>query len=355
MRKLLVLLSVITSFLFSLFLSFSQTSTGADPFAFFKPSVTIGPGDRAQLDSGHPITHVLQGTDAEVGLVAAIPVNADGDRLVAWVNRIEEWKKNERVLAVGRFSDPPRIEDLDGLELDDHDLAAIRSCRPGSCELKLSADEMTQLQHASTQAGEGSSSALQRAFRQMILERVQNYLKTGQIPPNEDHHKKVLPAARFESLLEHTPFLMHGVPKLAEGLRDHPIAGDPEDDWFLYWSKERLARKAMVSVTQVTIVRNNAPGLPDAMAVDKDIFSSHYINASLSVTALMRGDSEKSNYLVYVNRTEVDVLHGMFEHMVRWEINHRMKDASGVLEQFRRRLESGPPPELQSSPSARGQ
>jgi hypothetical protein len=332
-------------------MSASQSGAESDPFAFFQPAVRISPGERAQLDRGQPITHLLQGGDSELGLVAVIPVNADGDRLVAWVRQIEEWKKNERVLAVGRFSDPPRIQDLDALDLDGHDVDAIHSCHPGNCELKLSAAEMDQLRHATAQSGKGSSSGAQEAFRQMILARVQEYLTSGELPPNEDHHKKVLPEGHFESLLQHMPFLMDRVPKLAEQLQAPPTAGDSGIDSFLYWSKEHLARKAIVSVTQVTIMQNHAPGLPDALVVDKDIFCSHYINASLSVTALVRGDSGRSNYLVYINRTEVDMLHGMFGGAVRWGIDRHLKDASAALEDFKRRLESGPPPSQHSSPA----
>jgi hypothetical protein len=51
------------------------------------------------------------------------------------------------------------------------------------------------------------------------------------------------------------------------------------------------------------------------------------------------------NYLVYVNRSQVDVLRGMFGGIVRWFIEHRLKDeAAEVLQGLRRRLESGEPP-----------
>ena len=94
----------------------------ADPFVFFQPSVTITADDRHQLDRGEPIARVLPGEDLEVAMFAAVPVGIDGDRLVAWMRRIEELKKSSYVLAIGRFSDPPRIEDLAGLTLDDEEL-----------------------------------------------------------------------------------------------------------------------------------------------------------------------------------------------------------------------------------------
>ena len=324
----------------------STSRPGPDPFGFFEPSITITGSERSQLDGGQPIARVLEATGPEVAVLAAVPVSVDGDRLVAWEQRIEELKKNRYVLAIGRFSDPPRIEDLANLELDDHDVAAIRSCRPQHCELKLSADEMAQLQRA-----EGKGDAIQQAFRQMILDRVKQYLANGQLPPDQDHHQQVQPGSRFDSLLDHTPFLADHLPQFTEDLRNSPSKPQTGVETFLYWSKEHVARKAVISVTQLSILRSRDPGMPEALIVGRDIFSTHYVNASLSITALIRG-AGRTNYLVYVNRTDVDVLHGMFGGMIRRSIQDHLKDSANVLEDLRKRLESGEPPPAGSNASA---
>jgi hypothetical protein len=89
------------------------TSSSVDPFAFFQPSVTVTADDRSKMDEGDPIAHVIASKNPEVGVWAAVPVNIDADRLVSWMHRIEELKKSAYVLAIGRFSNPPRLEDLD--------------------------------------------------------------------------------------------------------------------------------------------------------------------------------------------------------------------------------------------------
>lgn len=323
----------------------SSSQAGPDPFAFFGPSVSISPNERAQLERGTPFARALPTKGSEVAMVAAIPVNVNGDRLVAWERQVAQMKKEASVLAVGRFSDPPRIEDLDGLELDNGDVAAIRSCRPENCEIKLAGAEMTQLKQAETAAKGDSREAVQQAFRQIVLNRVQQYLATGQIPSDEDHHTPVQAAPHFETLLDHTPFLGDRLPDLTAILRDSPSKPRPGVESLLYWSKEHLARKAMISVTHETIVRYQDPGMPDTLVVARDIFCSHYINASLSVTALMRGDGSGPNYLVYVNRTEVDVLHGLLAGVVKHSIEGRLKNATKVMTDLRQRLESGDPPQ----------
>ena len=322
----------------------------ADPFEFFQPSIVITAGERARLDQGNPFARVLEANGLEVAVLAGIPVNIDGDRLVAWERKIEDLKKSPYVLQIGRFSDPPRMEDLAGLELDSSDVKSIRSCRPGDCELKLSGEEMARLQRSAEHSGH-QSSEVQQAFRQVILDRVQQYLANGQIPADEDHHKRMDPSSRFGSLLNHMPFLTERLPELAKTLREFPMNTGPGVESFFYWSKERLARKVMISVTHVTMVRNQDPGLPEVLIIGKDVFSTHYIDASLSVTALMRGETNGTNYLVYVNRTEVDVLHGVFGGMIRKSIQDHMKNAGKVLMDLRERLESGDPPQEVRGPA----
>jgi len=317
-----------------------SASVPIDPFSFFQPSVTITADDHSKMDGGHPVAHVLAGRDSEVGVWAAVPVNIDGDRLVAWMRRIEELKKSSYVPAIGRFSNPPRLDDLADLSLDDDDMADLAACHPDHCDLKLSAAEMTALQHEASQPD-----ALQQRFRQIVLDRVNVYLSGGAIGPYADTVGEVWPAQAFDRVLEHSPFVTLHASSFAESLRSARAPSMPGVESFLYWSKERLGGKPTVTVTDVRIFRPENPRLPEVVVAGKQIFATHYVEASLGVTALVRGESGRSNYLVYVNRSELDLVHGTLGGLVRWFIQRRLKaDAGEVLQGLRRRLESGEPP-----------
>ena len=313
-----------------------------DPFAFFEPSFAVTQDDRRELARGEPVAHILGGADLEIATFAAVPVTIDGDRLVAWMRRIGELKKSAYVLAIGRFSDPPRIADLADLSLDDDELMQLQSCRRQSCDLKLSAREMMQLQNAATAAPGDGKNATQQAFREVLLARLRLYLTAGEIAAYEDAKMPVWPAARFASVLQHTVFLTAGWPRFAEHLRASPAPAAADVESFIYWSKERLADKAVVSMTHVSIMRGHGQGLPDVLVAGRQIFATHYFNASLGLTALMRGETGGPNYLVYVNRSELDVLDGPFAGLIRWFIGKRLKaEAAGALVGLRRRLQGG--------------
>jgi hypothetical protein len=119
----------------------------------------------------------------------------------------------------------------------------------------------------------------------------------------------------------------------------------PGVESFLYWSKERLAGKPIVGITEVNIWRSNEVGFPEVLIAGKEFFATHYIRASPGVTMLVRGESERSNYLVHVNGSQVDALGGVFGGMVRWFAERRLTaEAADVMQGLRRRLESGEPP-----------
>jgi hypothetical protein len=319
--------------------------TIADPFAFFGPSVVVSADDRRQLDRGEPVARILPGKDRQIAIFAAIPVNIDGDRLVAWMRQIAELKKSRHVQSIARFSDPPSIDDLTTLSLNDEDLAQIRKCRPTDCAMKLTGLEMRQLQRAADEAGAAWNVALQDAFRRLVLQRVEAYLQGGHaaLRQYEDEEGRDSLEASFSRLLEQSAFLTRGLPSFAAYLNQYPQAAMPSVESFVYWSKEGVSGKPIISATHVSMVRHDNGTLPDVIVAGKEIFATHYVNASLGLTAIMRG-SDGQNYLVYLNRSEVDVLGGFFGGFVRMVMGRRLKaEASDVLRGLRNRLESGEP------------
>jgi hypothetical protein len=321
-------------------------ATSVDPFAFFRPSIAVSADDHRELERGEAIARVLGGTERQIGVFAAVQVNVDGDRLVAWTRDIVKLKKSPYVIAFGRFSDPPRMQDLDGLILDDEDLSAIRRCRRGDCGVKLAGEEIDRLRLTLAEAGDNWKPAVQDAFRQIVLQRVDRYLSNGlgAMPGIEDRDGTLSLDARFSSLLNRSLFLTASAPWFAEYLGRYPRTPIAGVESFIYWSKERLGGKAIISATHVSILRSSDRGLPDALVAGKGIFATHYVNASLGLTAIMRGRPGSPNYLAYVNRSEVDVTGGVFGGLVRAIMERRLrKEASTVLLGLRQRLESGEP------------
>lgn len=313
-----------------------------DPFVFFRPAVVITPDERRIIDTGQVVVRVLPAPEEEVAVLAAVRLEAGGETLVAGVRHIAELKKGPFVLAIRRFSDPPNLRDLDGLALDREDLEAIRECRPSQCKIKLSRQELERLRRVAADSGAQWKSALQEAFQGLVLERVRAYRARGHrgISEYNDHATPVSLQAKFSSLIRGSPFLLAHMPRLAAYLEDYPRTL-PGVESFLYWSKETFGRKAVISVTHVCIVRTDGHGgLPEALVAGKQVFATHYMNGALALTAVIPGRPGSHNYLVYLNRSQVDALGGFLGWLKRAVVHQRLKgETDKIFRALRERLE----------------
>ena len=322
----------------------AQPPPVADPFAFFRPTVAATPADRRALDEGSAIVRLVPSAGEELAILSAVKAEVSGDRLVAWARRIEELKRGRYVSAIGRFSNPPRLEDLRELALDDGDLDEIRRCRPGRCGLKLSADDIAQLHRAIGAGGPRWKGAAQDAFKRMLLRRADAYLAAGlrSAQPYHDENPPTELQSEFEQLLARSEFLTREAPAVAHHLRVFPDAAAGVES-FLYWSKESLGGKPIVGVTHLTIARGTGPPSPEAFVVGKQIYASHYMTGALTFTAVTHG-SDGARYLVYFNRSRVDVLRGFWGGLARRIMASRLRsEAVDAVQALRRRLESGNP------------
>lgn len=317
-----------------------------DPFAFFAPSYLVTEKDRRALRKGDAVAHVLPSSKGQVTIFAAVPVNVSGDRLVSWVRSISVFKKSRQVPISGRFSDPPRVEDLNSLVFDDDTLDDVRACRIGDCVLKLTADEIARLHAVIDGAGDRWRQALQGAMRRMMVARVNAYRLGGHLGMAliTDGESPISLHESFAAIIRNSQFLIDHEPALAMYLGRYPEPATCNVESFLYWDREDIGRTPTYTVTHVAIVRGDGVTSPEVIVVGKQVFATRYFNGSLGVTAIIRDPDGVHRYLAYVNRTDVDLLRWPFAGLFRWYVERRVRsEAPGLLMGIRNRLESGEP------------
>lgn len=318
----------------------------ADPFDFFQPHVTLDLQERRRLDAGHVLVKTVGAASREVAVFAAARLDATGDRLVSWVRRIDALKRGPHVSAIARFSQPPRLEDLAALHLEAADLEALQRCVPGDCGLKLDEPDIRALGAIARERAPGWQSLVQQRYRRALLTRVDAYLARGLagIAAFRDSGTARSPAQEFDAILAASPFLAQRVRAHVDALQRFPEASQAGVESFLYWSKELLGGKPIVSITHVTISRHADPAQPDAIVLARQIYASHYMTGALAVTAVVGGREGAPSYLIYLNRSRLDVLDGLFAGVVRRIIERRLRNEAGqVIDALRRRLQSGEP------------
>ncbi len=310
--------------------------------AFLQPAFRLTSGERQDLAKDRVVARVLPSERNGVAVIGVTPVKVAGRELLHASRDISRLRRSPEVLAMARLSNPPERSDFAGLALDDDDLESIRDCVPGDCGVKLSDDEMRELQTAAQ--GAGWKDRLQQAFRAVMLARVRAYLEggLGALPATHGHANVVDLARAFRSVLDEAPFIGQEAPALLWYLERRPADAPPGVEWYLYWSKEKYGGKPVVRVAHVAMMRvdGEGPG-PQSVVVEKQLFATHYIDAFLSVTTLSSGGPSMPNYLSYINCSRVDFLGGFFgpikRAVARREIESYLKK---ILAMARQRLEA---------------
>jgi hypothetical protein len=315
----------------------------AAPFRWLEPEAIVSPEDFKRLARGEVVVKPLSARSGQLGVFAVTALNAQPDIFVAWIREISQLQRSKAITASGRFSEPPVLRDLDGLHLDARDVESIRACRPGHCDLKLTASEIEVLRRTADGGRD-----VQAAFRRVVLDRLLVYRSGGleAVAVPADRNGETPPNQVFAALQAGAPYIPRSAPRLATWLGQPERAADLDVESFYYWSKEYYSSgKAMVALTQVGVTR--APGggsAPEVAVAGKQLFATRYMNGMLTHITLAQDAVSGQRYMTYTNRAQLDVLTGFWGGVVRKIINSRLRgDAATVLGTLRSRIESGPP------------
>jgi hypothetical protein len=316
---------------------------GGDAVGWFSPWVELDGGDRADLRRGEVLVESLSAGGDQLAVFLASTLDADPDRFVAAVADPARLWGGDEVRAIARFSEPPRPSDVSALSLSEVDLAAIRDCRAGDCDVKLTAAEMERLRAVADRSAGDWRSALQSAFRSLVLQRVEAYRGGGlaALDAFHDHEEALAPASAFAEVLAESPWLTRRAPDLARYFADYPAssAGSPRS--FLYWLETMATPKPTVQVVHVAIQRqvSGPDGRRFVVVGSRLVFATHYLNASLALSVLPE-DAGAVGHLAYLNRTQADGLGGWLSGLKRFFVERRVRSsAKAIFERQRRRIE----------------
>jgi hypothetical protein len=290
----------------------------------------------ARLDRGEPISRNLQGADSrEVAVAGAIRLRCSAQTFRERMLDIVRFKKSAYVLEIGRFSPEPQESDVASLKVEPIDVDALKSCRLGSCKLRLPAAAMAEASGALRDAGADGATLMRR----VLVAQARAYLKGGS-QGLEDYADRVPPlnrAAAFALIVRPSPFAAEHQPELYDWLRRYPATPPPGVTDYLYWSRESFGLKPVISVTHSAVMDR----VQAQFFVSKQVYASRYFDASLGSAVLVTPPDQPYAYLIYLNRSRVDVFRGLLGGIARSIALRKMKD--GILDTMReakKRLES---------------
>jgi len=298
-------------------------SAAPDPArTFLMSAFSLTPAEIARLDRGEVISRTLETKNSrEVATLGVVRIGTSPLRYVEQLNDIATFKRTEGIVQIGTFSNVPQQSDVASLSVDEQSLKRFRGCRVDDCDVRLPAEAIDRMRREVNWDGPDASRQANLLVRRLLVDYVADYRRRGTMATMEyaDRAPRLNVGREFALLIEEDTITSTYAPRLRRYLLGQPtIPADKMSD-FVYWSKELIRGRPVISVTHVTI----APALDDspvAYAIgSKQIYAMHYYDASLGLTLLVpdRSSASPATYVVYLNRSRIDLFDGLFGGVAR--------------------------------------
>ena len=302
----------------------------------------LTPEQIAAVDAGNAVARsTLQSAEAVV--VGAVKIRASRDRVLDYYGQMISYVDGKVTLAFGKFSAPPVADDVKGMALDKSEIDDLRSCKPGSCDIRLGGASVEALQRSVDWKAADAADRVNAFMRKAAVEYVAAYRANGDtaLVTYDDRAKPASLQQQWRGILGNAAHFHEYVPELKAYLEQYPRGTLPGGRDVYYWTKEDVGYKPIVSIVHGVIYQ--PPARTDrAFVVQKQIYANHYYDGSLAVATLLSATENGApiTYLVYTNRSRGDLLRGGFGGLKRNMVESQTrKAAQETLATIKRQLE----------------
>lgn len=334
--------------------SAATTPTKADPPGsaprdrtrhFLATTFHLAQDDLGRIAAGRVYSRTLPVRHArEVATLGIVRIETTPQRYVDALGDIAAFKRDDKILQIGTFSTPPQPDDVADLTLDEAAIRGLRECRVGECDVQLSAEAIERFRADVNWRAADASRHATDLMRRILVEYVTRYLKTGSDAAMEyaDSESRLSLADEFTALVAADDVTWPRVPELRRHLLEFPSVRSGSRD-LVYWSKERVHRRPVISVTHLAIVPGERESPVTYSVASRQIYAMHYFDASLGMTLLVPDTtaSPPATYVVYLNRSRIDLFDGMLGGITRQVVKGKARSlVAEQLERVRRTLET---------------
>src|SRR5262249_47577406 len=142
----------------------------------------------------------------EFGVAGATRIQASKAAFLAAARDIARFKADPGVLEIGRFNDPPVLQDLASLTVDRDDFEAA-ACRLHDCGIRLPADMIQRVRREIDVTAPNVQEQTAAWFKAALLADVTAYVTggPGRFDQYDDGDSPIRPLDDFSAVLDHTP------------------------------------------------------------------------------------------------------------------------------------------------------
>jgi hypothetical protein len=306
----------------SVLVSGQQDQAGTRLEPFLRSGLGLTASQIAAVRQGRPVAGSLPTeVEREIRVGGAVHIRATAERMADVLQDVERLESGKGFIRTRRLSDPPRLADFDALELPAEDIAALRRCRPGDCDVKLGTGAFDQLARFDWAAPDVTA-RIDALARKLSLDYIEAYRRGGnaELAIYLDSNRPQFIAAEFADMVAHAGVWPEVLRPLSDYLLGYPATPAPPGTRdFFYWSLAEFGLKPVIRLNHVVVFPTGLPtGLQYVVAV-KQLYASHYFHTALELRAVVADDEPgpTGSTLVIVNMARSDGLTGLFGGLVK--------------------------------------
>ena len=308
--------------------------------SYVKAHVKLTADEYKQLLAGQPVTQPMETDPAkEVAIFGAVWVKAPLARYISAVKDIESFENGGSFLVTKRISNPPKLEDFDQLSLSAEDIADLKTCKVGDCEVKLGEAALTRIQKETDWSKPSATADVERSMRRLAHEYVTAYLAGGnsQLAVYRDATRPTFVAKEFAAMVDRMPEMTNYLPGLKDYLLGYPKVTLPDAESFLYWQNAKFGLKPTLRINHLTIANRQS----HAVVVSKMLYASHYFWTAIELRVLVADPARGEGFwFANINRSRSDGLDGFTGSMIRGKVQGEVeRGMKAALANTKKRME----------------
>jgi hypothetical protein len=301
------------------------------PQQFLRSVIGLTSDQLGAVERGDVVTRQLEAQDRPEAVAFGVArLAADADSFEHYARDVVRSHKNPHTLQIGVFGKTPRVEDLEALTIPEGDFDDIQKCKPGDCDVMLSAALMARFKselNRSTPEGRARAVAL---VKEMMVGYVKSYLEggTASMAVYNDGAQPTELSKEFHTILSRSSYLVEYLPEFHKYVEDYPLGKLEGAEDVLYWTKEDFGLKPVISMNHVTIYKE-PPGRPASVVVStKQLYASHYFRTALGISAAVPGTGVI--YLMALERARINPPGGMLAGVLLGKVRGGIEKGVGL-------------------------
>lgn len=271
-------------------------------------------GDFQDLRQGKVVTKLLPKDDKrEVAVFGITQFDAPVEIVEKSFRDVISRQAKTTSIQSGKFREPPVFGDIGKLQLEQKDLRALKNCRLRKCDVRLSAAMIDRFSSEIDWEKEDYRSAAEDLYQKLLTEYVQDYANRGPPALIEYGSKRETLSLSEEqnSLREKLFWIDRFTPELSRSIREFPKSQVTGLTNSFSWSKVKFGLKPVVIITHTATYKKSGNDASQTLIVSRQIYSSRYIDSSLSMTSvigIVSNSGPEKTFLVFTNLTRASAL-----------------------------------------------